>query len=72
MASKWQYWGIESRRRYILREGDAGKATEIFINEDGTIKTKSESGNSETAYASRGHQTGRLGILYQFTKQLNR
>ncbi|EHK19500.1 uncharacterized protein TRIVIDRAFT_216511 [Trichoderma virens Gv29-8] len=40
-------------KQHILREEDAGKVTEIIINEDETITFKSQSGDSETVYASR-------------------
>ncbi|KAH6603174.1 transmembrane amino acid transporter family [Trichoderma cornu-damae] len=40
-------------KQHILRDEDAGKTTEIVINEDQTITFKSQSGNSETVYTSR-------------------
>ncbi|RFU75926.1 transmembrane amino acid transporter family [Trichoderma arundinaceum] len=39
-------------KQHILRDDDAGKITEIIINEDQTITFKSQSGDSETVYTS--------------------
>ncbi|KAM0247905.1 hypothetical protein ACHAQJ_009652 [Trichoderma viride] len=40
-------------KQHILREEDEDKMTEIIINEDQTITFKSQSGDSETVYASK-------------------